>query len=223
MVSDVSFNRRVLFENPRLFKEHQMTLTNPTVPGSSPLACCPRSRVRRAPQRASYEREPAYALIDRLKTAHVAFVEDGEPRIVPLTVWRLGDDLYLHTLNGGRMSQRLVSGALICISFAVTNEWVMTKSAFHHSANYESLVLFGRASQVTDDGEFDAAFRAIINQLEPGRWEQVRAPNTKERKATALFRVPIEEGAFKSRTGGPNDDPEDMDLPIWHGTLPAGT
>lgn len=93
----------------------------------------------------------------------MAFVEDGEPRIVPLTVWRLGDDLYLHTLNGGRMSQRLASGALICISFAVTNEWVMTKSAFHHGANYESLVLFGRASQVADAGEFDAAFRAIIN------------------------------------------------------------
>lgn len=188
---------------------------------SSPLTCCPRSQVKRAAQRASYERDPAYALIDRLKTAHVAFVEDGEPRIVPLTVWRLDDDLYLHTLNGGRMSQRLSSGALICISFAVTNEWVMTKSAYHHSANYESLVLFGRASRVTDDGEFDAAFRAIINQLEPGRWEQVRAPNAKERKATALFRIPIEEGAFKSRTGGPNDEPEDMALPVWHGTLPA--
>lgn len=198
-----------------------MTLTNKSDTNSSPLTCCPRSQVKRATQRASYEREPAYALIDRLKTAHVAFVEDGEPRVVPLTVWRLGDDLYLHTLNGGRMSQHLASGALVCISFAVTNEWVMTKSAFHHSANYESLVLFGRASRVTEEDEFDAAFRAIINQLEPGRWEQVRAPNAKERKATALFRVPIEEGAFKSRTGGPNDDPEDMDLPVWHGTLPA--
>ena len=189
---------------------------------SSPLTCCPRSRVKRAPQRASYEREPAYALIDRLKTAHVAFVEDGEPRIIPLTVWRLGDDLYLHTLNGGRLSQRLGSGAQLCISFAVTNEWVMTKSAFHHSANYESLVLFGKASRVTGEDEFDAAFRAIINQLEPGRWEQVRAPNAKERKATALFRVPIGEGAFKSGPGGPNDDPEDLDLPVWHGTRPAG-
>jgi len=97
----------------------------------------------------------------------------------------------------------------------------MTKSAYHHSANYESVVLFGRPARVTDDREFDAAFRAIINQLEPGRWDQVRAPNAKERKVTALFRVPIEEGAFKSRTGGPSEEPEDITLPVWHGTLPA--
>ena len=223
MVSDVSFNRRVLLKNHRLFKEDPMTLTKKPEPDSSPLSCCPRSQVKRAPQRASYEREPAYALIDRLKTAHVAFVENGEPRIVPLTAWRLGDNLYLHALSGGRISKQLASEALVCLSFAVTNEWVLTKSAFHHSANYESLVLFGRASQVVDAGEFDAAFRAIINQLEPGRWDQVRAPNAKERKATALFRVPIDEGAFKSRTGGPADDPGDLDLPVWHGTLPAGS
>ncbi|MBL3826677.1 MULTISPECIES: pyridoxamine 5'-phosphate oxidase family protein [unclassified Marinobacter] len=199
-----------------------MTTTDLAGTTVSPLTSCPRSRVQRAVKRASYDRETAYRLIDRLKTAHVGFVEDGEPRIIPITAWRLGDDLYLHTLNGGRLSRRLGSGALLCISFAVTNEWVMTKSAFHHSANYESLVLYGRAEPVDDNAAFDAAFRAIINQIEPGRWEQVRAPNDKERKATALFRIPIEEGAFKSRTGGPNDDPEDLGLPVWHGTLPAG-
>ena len=199
-----------------------MTTIDATGATASPLTACPRSRVHRAAKRASYDRETAYRLIDRLKTAHVGFVEDGEPRIIPITAWRLGNDLYLHTLNGGRLSRRLGSGALLCISFAVTNEWVMTKSAFHHSANYESLVLYGRAVPVTDDAAFDAAFRAIINQIEPGRWEQVRAPNDKERKATALFRIPIEEGAFKSRTGGPNDDPEDLALPVWRGTLPAG-
>ena len=199
-----------------------MTTTDLAGPSASPLTFCPRSRVQRAVKRASYDRETAYRLIDRLKTAHLGFVEDGEPRIIPITAWRLGDDLYLHTLNGGRLSRRLGSGALLCISFAVTNEWVMTKSAFHHSANYESLVLYGRAVPVTDHAAFDAAFRAIINQIEPGRWEQVRAPNDKERKATALFRIPIDEGAFKSRTGGPNDDPEDMTLPVWHGLIPTG-
>ncbi len=198
-----------------------MTTTDTPEITDSPLTTCPRSQVQRAAKRARYDRQSAYALIDRLKTAHVGFVEDGEPRIIPITVWRLGDDLYLHTLNGGRLSRLLASGALLCISFAVTNEWVLTKSAFNHSANYESLVLFGRAHPVTDEASFDAAFRAIINQIEPGRWEQVRAPNAKERKATALFRVPIEEGAFKSRTGGPNDDPEDLALPVWHGTVPA--
>ncbi len=191
--------------------------TMPTA--ASPLTCCPRSQVKRAAKRASYERAPAYALIDRLKTAHVAFVEAGEPRIIPITAWRLEDDLYLHTLNGGRLSQRLASGTLLCLSFAVTEEWVLTKSAFNHSANYQSLVLFGTATRVTEEAEFDAAFRAIINQLEPGRWQQVRPPNARERQATALFRIPIQEGAFKARTGGPVDDPEDMALPVWHGTL----
>ena len=199
-----------------------MTTTDLAGATASPLTACPRSRVQRAVKRASYDRETAYRLIDRLKTAHVGFVEDGEPRIIPITAWRLGDDLYVHTLNGGRLSRRLESGVLLCISFAVTNEWVMTKSAFNHSANYESLVLYGHAVPVTDHAAFDAAFRAIINQIEPGRWEQVRAPNDKERKATALFRIPIDEGAFKSRTGGPNDDPEDMTLPVWHGLIPTG-
>ena len=199
-----------------------MTTNDLAGPRASPLTSCPRSRVQRAVKRASYDRETAYRLIDRLKTAHIGFVEEGEPRIIPITAWRLGDDLYVHTLNGGRLSRRLASGVLLCISFAVTNEWVMTKSAFNHSANYESLVLYGHAVPVTDHAAFDAAFRAIINQIEPGRWEQVRAPNDKERKATALFRIPIEEGAFKSRTGGPNDDPEDMSLPVWHGLIPTG-
>jgi uncharacterized protein len=198
-----------------------MTTADITAPAPSPLTCCPRSKVKRAAKRASYDRAPAYALIDRLKTAHVAFVEQGEPRIIPITAWRMGDNLYLHTLNGGRLAKRLESGIPLCLSFAVTEEWVMSKSAFNHSANYQSLVLFGTAALVTDEAEFDASFRTVINDLEPGRWEQVRAPSAKERKATALFRVPIEEGAFKSRTGGPVEEPDDMDLPVWHGNLPV--
>lgn len=187
----------------------------------SPLIHCPRSQVRRAAKRASYERGPAYALIDRLKTGHVAFVEDGEPRIIPITLWRLNDNLYLHTLNGGRLSKQLEAGTLLCVSFAVTEEWVMSKSAYNHSANYQSLVLFGRAERVTAPNEFDAAFAAIINQLEPGRWDRVRPPNDRERGATALFRIPIREGAFKSRSGGPGEEPGDLALPVWHGTRPA--
>lgn len=198
-----------------------MTTAGNTDIDPSPLSCCPRSRVKRAAKRASYDRAPAYALIDRLKTAHVAFVEGGEPRIIPITAWRMDDNLYLHTLNGGRLAKRLESGMQLCLSFAVTEEWVMSKSAFHHSANYQSLVLFGTASLVTDEAEFDASFRAIINYIQPGRWDQVRAPNAKERQATALFRIPIEEGAFKSRSGGPSEEPEDLDLPVWHGNLPA--
>jgi len=127
----------------------------------------------------------------------------------------------LKKANRGRLAKRLESGIQLCLSFAVTEEWVMSKSAFNHSANYQSLVLFGTATRVTDEAEFDASFRSVINDLEPGRWDQVRAPNAKERMATALFRIPIEEGAFKRRSGGPVEEPEDLDLPVWHGNLPV--
>src|SRR5690606_17097951 len=105
---------------------------------TSPLTCCPRSTVKRAAARARYDRKTAYELIDRLKTGHVGFVEDGEPRIIPITVWRLDDDLYIHTLNGGRMSRCLDSGALLCSSFAVTSEWVMSKRSEEHTSELQS-------------------------------------------------------------------------------------
>jgi nitroimidazol reductase NimA-like FMN-containing flavoprotein (pyridoxamine 5'-phosphate oxidase superfamily) len=196
-----------------------MTTNEPIAPTASTLSCCPRSQVRLA-KRASYDRQAIYELIDHLKTGHVAFIENNEPRCIPLTLWRLDDDLYLHVLNGGRLSQVLESSPLLCISFAETVEWVMSKSAYHHSANYRSAVLFGHPRRVIDDHRFDAAFEALIEQLEAGRWQQVRPPNTKERKATALFCIPMIEGALKSRQGGPNEEPEDLDLPVWNGVLP---
>lgn len=185
------------------------------------LGFCPRSQVRRAAKRASYERAPIYQLIDDLKTAHLGFIEDGEPRVIPITCWRDGDDLYVHSGNKGRLAKHLQSGQLVALSFAECSEWVMTKSAYHHSANYRSAVLYCRGETVTDEAEFDNAFRVLINQLEDGRWQQVRPPNRQERKATVLVRLPMHEGSFKSRSGGPVEEPEDMDLPVWHGTLPV--
>lgn len=179
-----------------------------------------RNKVRMK-KRASYERARAYALVDRLKTGHLAFVENGEPRSIPVTVWRHGDNLYVHTLNKGRLARHLGTGSLVCVSFADCKEWVLAKSAYHHSANYESAVFYCRGARVSDHQAFDEAFRAIIEQLEPGRWEQVRAPNAKERKATALFRLAIEEGSYKARAGGPVEEPEDMELPVWHGVRPT--
>jgi len=185
------------------------------------LGFCPRSQVRRGAKRASYDREPVYQLIDDLKTAHLGFVEDGEPRVIPITCWRDGDNLYVHTGNKGRLAKYLQSGQLVVLSFAETSEWVMSKSAYHHSANYRSAVVYCHGETVTDEAEFDNAFRVVINQLEAGRWEQVRPPNRIERKATVLVRLPMHEGSFKSRTGGPVEEPGDMDLSIWNGTLPV--
>lgn len=180
-----------------------------------------RSRIRRCADRASYQRADIYRLIDDLKTGHIGFVNNGQPVVIPMTVWRVEDHLYFHSLNKSRLHKLCEAGAELCISFAECSEWVLAKSAYHHSANYRSAVLYGRAERVTDQQIFDQAFEVIINQIEAGRWDKVRSPSVKERKITALMRMPINEGAFKSRQDGPSEEPEDMDLPVWHGTVPA--
>ncbi len=224
MVSDIFFNTSIINMSNGRNDSMQVDVTENceaeenSVPA---MTCCPRSKVHRGAKRASYDRARVYALIDRLKTGHIAFVEEGEPRCIPITLWRYENDLYVHALNGGRISKVMGSGQLLCISFAVTNEWVLSKSAYHHSANYESAVLYGKAERVTDKQAFNDAFEAVINQFEPGRWDQVREPSNKERKSTALFRIPIEEGSYKARTGGPNEEPEDLSLPVWNGVIPA--
>lgn len=115
----------------------------------------------------------------------------------------------------------LEQGEQICVSFAECSEWVMAKSAYHHSANYRSAVLFCSGERVVNPTEFDRVFKVVINQIEPDRWQQVRHPSAQERKGTALMKLTIDEGSFKSRTGGPNEEPEDMELPVWHGTKPV--
>jgi len=180
-----------------------------------------RSTVRHTRERASYFKEDVYRLIDDLKLGHIAFAIDAQITNVPITIWRVGDYLYFHCANKGRMQKHLESGEEVCISFAECTEWVMAKSAYHHSANYRSAVVFCRGERVVDEDEFDAIFKVIINQIEPGRWDEVRAPNKIERKATALMKLTIDEGSFKSRLGEPNEENEDLSLPVWHGTLPV--
>ncbi|MEH6569015.1 MAG: pyridoxamine 5'-phosphate oxidase family protein [Halioglobus sp.] len=181
----------------------------------------PRSTVRRVKQRASYSREDVYRLVDDLKLGHIGFIENGQVFVIPMTLWRVGDYLYLHTMNKSRLQKLLESGAEVCISVAECSEWVFSKSAYHHSANYRSAVLYCKGERVTDPAGFDSAFATAINQLEAGRWEAVRPPNTQERKATALMKLTIMDGSFKSRTGGPNEEPEDMSLSVWHGVKPV--
>lgn len=185
------------------------------------LSTTAKSKVRRAAKRASYQRRDVYQLVDELKLGHVGFVQSGQVIIIPLTVWRKGDCLYFHVANKSRLQKLVDAGETICISFAQYDEWVLAKSAFHHSANYRSAVLFCRGERVQDTWEFDEVFKTIINDIEPDRWEQVRAPNTQERKGTALMRLNIEEGSFKSRSGAPTDNKEDQSLPVWSGVKPA--
>lgn len=185
---------------------------------SSTLSRSSKSTVRRGAQRASYEKAKVYQLIDDLKLGHLGFVSQGQAIIIPMTLWRVGDYLYFHVANKSRLQKLLESGGSLCVSFAECTEWVMAKSAYHHSANYRSAVLYCSGERVNDQEEFDEVFKAIIDQIEPGRWDQVRGPSAQERKGTALMRLTIDEGSFKTRTGGPNEEPEDLALPVWHGT-----
>jgi len=180
-----------------------------------------KSEVKRVAKRASYLKEDVFHLIDDLKMGHVGFAVDGQVFVIPLTVWRVGEHLYIHVMNKSRLQRLLESGEEVCISFAESTEWVMSKSAYHHSANYRSAVLYCVGERITEAEAFDDAFKEVIEQLEEGRWSHIRPPNPNERKATALLKLTIGEGSFKSREGGPNEDPEDMVLPIWHGIKPV--
>ncbi|AQA19004.1 hypothetical protein BST95_12895 [Halioglobus japonicus] len=185
------------------------------------LAHGQRATVKRARQRATYEKAAIYRLIDDLKLGHIGFTWEDQLHVIPMTVWRVDDALYFHTLNKSRLQRLLEAGGEVCISFAECQEWVLAKSAYHHSANYRSAVVYCRGRRVIDPQDFDRAFSVCINQLEAGRWDKVRPPSDQERRATALIELEIVEGAGKSRSGGPNEEPEDMSLPVWHGTVPV--
>jgi nitroimidazol reductase NimA-like FMN-containing flavoprotein (pyridoxamine 5'-phosphate oxidase superfamily) len=179
------------------------------------------SKVRRAPKRASYELKDVVSLVNDAKLGHLGFIANNRPVIIPITLWAVGEHLYFHVANKSRLQKMLEAGGEVCISVAECSEWVMSKSAYHHSANYRSAVLFCTGERITDDAEFDEAFKSIINSIEAERWDNVRPPSSQERKATALMKLTINEGSFKSRTGGPNEEAEDLALPVWNGTLKA--
>ena len=179
-----------------------------------------RSKVRRAPKRGHYDRESLNAVLDSHFVCQIAFVYDGSPVIIPTLYGRAGNDLYLHGAGSSRMIRALEEGIELCLNVTLTDGLVLARSAFHHSANYRSAVVFGRAEPVTDAEEKDRALRIISEQAIPGRWEEVRAPNAKELKATKVLKINVLEFSVKIRSGGPNDDAEDYALPVWAGVLP---
>ncbi len=142
------------------------------------------------------------------------------PIVIPMTFWRVGENLYFHSLNKSRLDKMIQAGVEICISFAEASEWVLSKSAYHTGVNYRSAVVYCTGSRVESDEEFDLAFKGIINQIEEGRWDHIRPPSPKERKATALLKLTINEGSYKSREGGPAEEEADLALAVWNGAVP---
>lgn len=181
-----------------------------------------RTKVRRLAARGTFDRATANAIIDEAYVAHVGFVVDGQPRVLPMTYGRDGEVLYLHGAVGNAML-RAATGAEACVTITLLDGLVMARSAFHHSMNYRSVVLLGRAEKVTDDEEKRRAFDVIVDHVLPGRSRTARASDESELRQTLVLRMPIAEGSAKVRVGGPVDDDADLGLPVWAGVIPLAT
>jgi nitroimidazol reductase NimA-like FMN-containing flavoprotein (pyridoxamine 5'-phosphate oxidase superfamily) len=179
-----------------------------------------RSQLRRLPNRGSHESETIHAILDAGFLAHVGFQTDGQPFVIPTLYGREDNTLYLHGSAASRMLRQLESGVPACVTVTLIDGLVLARSAFHHSMNYRSVVAFGTARKIDDSARKTHALRVISEQVIAGRWNDVRGPNEKELKATAVLEFSIEEASAKIRQGPPADDEDDYSLPVWAGIVP---
>jgi nitroimidazol reductase NimA-like FMN-containing flavoprotein (pyridoxamine 5'-phosphate oxidase superfamily) len=178
-----------------------------------------RNRVKRIPKRGHYDREIIYPILDAGFICHVGFVVEGQPFVIPTSYGREGDVIYLHGSSKSRMMDRASEGTPICLTVTHLDGLVLARSAFHHSMNYRSAVVFGTAKEVHGE-EKEKGLLLISENILKGRWDEVRGPTEKELKATSVLRLEIESASAKIRTGPPGDDEPDYELPIWAGILP---
>ena len=179
-----------------------------------------RTKLKRLPKRGHFDRETVYAILDEGFICHVGFVVDGQPFVIPTGYARVDDKLYIHGSQASRMLRSLAEGIDACVTVTIVDGLVLARSAFHHSINYRSVLVFGRATLVSDAQEKYAALTALSEHIVPGRWADVREPNEQELKLTTVLRLPLAEASAKVRTGPPLDDEEDYALPIWAGVVP---
>ena len=177
-----------------------------------------RTKLVRNPNRADYNRDVVNEIIDAPSLCHVSYIIDGRPYVTPTLQWRNGDTIFWHGSSASRFLRQIVNRE-VCISITHFDGIVLARSAFHHSINYRSVMLFGDAHKI-EDGDKNQLLEDFVEALIPGRWETLRPMTDQEAKATTVFSMPIDEGSAKVRTGYPIDDDEDYSLPIWAGVLP---
>lgn len=187
---------------------------------TSPIEQTPRTRLKRLPKRGHFDRETINDVLDEAFICHVGFVVEGQPYVIPTGFARVDNDLYIHGSSASRMLRSISEGIDICVTVTLVDGLVLARSAFHHSINYRSVVILGRANLVTDAEEKNAALEALTEHIIPGRWADVRWPTELELKATTVLKLPIEEASAKIRTGDPIDDAEDYAMDVWSGVLP---
>jgi nitroimidazol reductase NimA-like FMN-containing flavoprotein (pyridoxamine 5'-phosphate oxidase superfamily) len=180
-----------------------------------------RTQLRRLPKRGVFDKEQVHSILDEGFFCHVGFVVDGQPYVIPTGYARLGDQIYIHGSAASRMLRSLDKGIDVCVTVTLLDGFVLARSAFHHSMNYRSVVVLGKARLVTDPQEKLEALRSFTNHIVPDRWEEVRPVTEQELKATSVLAVPLEEVSAKIRSGPPIDDEEDYSLPIWAGVVPV--
>jgi len=179
-----------------------------------------RTRVVREPQRAVYDREAVYRILDEGFICHVGFLLDGQPFVIPTSYGRWDANLYIHGSAASRMLRNMKDGVPVCVTVTLLDGLVLARSVFNHSMNYRSVVILGKATLVEDRDEKLAALRVLSEHILPGRWDDARQPNEQELKATSVLRLPIEEFSAKVRTGPPIEDEEDYAFPTWAGVIP---
>ncbi|MES3020587.1 MAG: pyridoxamine 5'-phosphate oxidase family protein [Pseudomonadota bacterium] len=179
-----------------------------------------RTRVRRVAHNAHYEQATVHAIIDAAYLCHVAFADAKGSHCIPMVCWREHEHLYIHGSNGSRMVKLLGGGTQACVTITHLDGLVLARSAFSHSMNYRSAMIYGTFEKVEDEAEKRSTMEVFMDKISVGRQADVRPGNDKEFDATTILRISLAEAACKIRTGGPNDDEEDMDVPAWAGVLP---
>ena len=185
-----------------------------------PLSTTDRTRVKRQPDRSRDDRALAYEILDEGLVAHVGIVVDGQPFVIPMAYGRDGDRLLLHGAKASRLLRTSGGGVPVCVTVTLLDGLVLARSTFHHSMNYRSVVVIGEARRVEGDDERSRCLDVLVEHIVPGRTAEARGPNRVELRQTDVLALAIDEASVKLRTGGPKDDPEDLDLPIWAGVVP---
>jgi hypothetical protein len=179
-----------------------------------------RTQLRRLPKRGVFDRETIYKILDEGFVCHVGFTIGGKTFVIPTGYARVGDRLLIHGSSASRMLQAMSEGIEVCATITLIDGLVLARSAFHHSVNYRSVVVFGVASLVSDEDDKLEALHAFTEHIVPGRWQDVRPPSKSDLRATAVLSLPIQEASAKVRTGDPVDAEEDYALDVWAGVIP---
>ncbi len=179
-----------------------------------------RTTLKRLPQRGAFDRASINQILDEGFICHVGFAVDGQPFVIPTGYARAGDRLLIHGSQASRMLRTVGQGIDVCLTVTLIDGLVLARSAFHHSMNYRSVVVFGRAVLVDEREEKLTALRALSDHMIPGRWDDVRKPSERELQLTTVLSLPLDEASAKVRAGPPLDDEEDYELPVWAGVIP---